>query len=160
MTLTSILASPAFHSLQRLKSFFSAFTPAVLLMAGAHCLQAGPIPKLFNTGVDESGVLLAESQMDPHYTMTASADTNFPGPDAFTLMPGYPVGPWIEEGPNSRWIAPQADQSTGNSLEIGLSDTSDPNGSWHLYRSIIFETALSELHAALSGRFSMLASSP
>jgi Immunoglobulin domain len=115
MTLTSIIACLAFISRQRFKSFFPACAPAVLLVAGAHCLQAGPIPKLFNTGVDESGVLLAESQLDPHYTMTASADMNLTGPDAFTLMPGFPVGPWIAEGPNSRWIAPQADQSTGNS---------------------------------------------
>jgi len=101
-------------SLNRLNPSFLHGAAVVILMAWAHCLQAGPIPRLFNTGVDDSGALLADSQVDPHYTITASADPNSPGPDAFTLVPGFPVGPWIEEGPNSRWIAPQASQAAGN----------------------------------------------
>ena len=83
-------------------------------MTAVVSLSAAPIPKLFSTGVDTNGVLLSANQIDPHYLMTASADPGFPGPDAFTLTPGFPVGPWIPEGPNSRWIAPQASQSTGN----------------------------------------------
>src|SRR5262245_2493386 len=86
----------------------------IIFLAGVASVHAGPIPKLFNTGMDDSRALLAESQVDPHYTITASADPSFTGPDAFTLLPGFPVGPWIEEGPNSRWIAPQASQATGN----------------------------------------------
>src|SRR6266540_2933410 len=109
---------PGFPGLaeQHLKTAKALFAYRALsfLAACTHCLQAGPIPKLFNTGVDDTGALLAESQGDSHYTIAASPDPNFPGPDAFTLEPGYPVGPWIEEGPNSRWIAPQANQRTGN----------------------------------------------
>jgi len=92
------------------------FQPAVVLflVSCAAGLHAASIPKLFNTGVDDSGNLLPDIMLDPHYTITASADPNFPGPNAFTLQPGYPVGPWITEGPNSRWIAPQSDQSSGN----------------------------------------------
>ena len=94
-------------------SFFQR-TTAALCLACAPWLQAASISKLFNTGVDDNGILLDSSQVDPHYTITASADPNVPGPDAFTLLPGFPVGPWIAEGPDSRWIAPQADQSGGN----------------------------------------------
>jgi len=104
--------------MKTLEPLFAQCTRIVLLAASVHCLQAGPIPKLFNTGVDDSGALLAASQVDPHYTITTSADPNFPGPDAFTLEPGYPVPPWIAEGPNSRWIAPQASQATGNAPGI------------------------------------------
>ncbi|SRR6266704_3200929 len=89
-------------------------------------MERACVPKLFNSGVDDSGALLANGQVDPHYRITASADANFPGPDAFALLPGFPVGPWIDEGPNSRWIAPQASQATGNAPGIyntGLSDS-------------------------------------
>ncbi|PYM11494.1 MAG: hypothetical protein DME18_13845, partial [Verrucomicrobia bacterium] len=89
-------------------------TAIVLLAIYAPWLQAASIPRLFNTGVDDSGNLLSNNVVDPHYAITASADPDFPGPNAFALLPGFPVGPWIAEGPNSRWIAPQADQSSGN----------------------------------------------
>jgi hypothetical protein len=45
---------------------------------------------------------------------------------------------------NGRWIAiMQGDlnNNTGNSLVIGLSDTNDPSGSWHLYRTILYESS-------------------
>jgi len=96
-------------------STFFQRTAVVLLIAYAPGLHAASIPKLFNTGVDDTGALLGENQLDPHYRITASADPGFPGPDTFTLIPGFPVGPWIAEGPNSRWIAPQASQAIGNS---------------------------------------------
>jgi hypothetical protein len=90
----------------------------LFLIAWSYSLDAGPIPKLFNSGVDDSGALLADGQADPHYRITASADPGFPGPDTFALLPGFPVGPWIDEGPNSRWIAPQANQMVGNAPGI------------------------------------------
>ena len=95
-------------------SAFFQRTAIILLTTYAPWLQAAPIPRLFNTGVDDGGNLLSNNVVDPHYAMTASADPDFPGPNALTLLPGFPVGPWIAEGPNSRWIAPQADQSSGN----------------------------------------------
>ena len=83
-------------------SSFYQRTVTVLLMACAPWLQAAPISGLFNTGVDDGGNLLSSNVVDPHYALTASADPDFPGPNAFTLLPGFPVGPWIAEGPNSR----------------------------------------------------------
>ena len=89
---------------------------AASLLAGVGvCLtSAAPIPKLFNTGVDDTGALLGASTVDPHYQLIDSADPAYPGPDTFTLEPGFPVGPWLAEGPASRWIAPRARQGTGN----------------------------------------------
>lgn len=68
---------------------------------------------LFNSGVDDDGNPLADNQVDPHYELIVSADPGFPGPDAVTLNPGFPVGPWWIEGPGSRWIVPQAAAGNG-----------------------------------------------
>jgi hypothetical protein len=95
-----------------------------LLLACANGLWGASIPGLFSTGVDDSGALLGEEQLDPHYQITISPDPAFPGPDAMTLLPGFPVGPWVEEGPSSRWIAPQAAQGTGNEPGIYTYSTS------------------------------------
>ncbi|MCL4178047.1 MAG: immunoglobulin domain-containing protein [Verrucomicrobia bacterium] len=88
-----------------------------LLVGGALQLAwALPIPGLYNTGVDDSGVLLGDDTVDPHYQLIESADLEYMGPEARTLLPGWPVGGgvWLDEGPNSRWIAPRAQQGIGN----------------------------------------------
>ena len=40
----------------------------------------GPSPGIVGTGVAVDGMLLPDGAIDPHYTLTASADPNFPGP--------------------------------------------------------------------------------
>ncbi|MBM3883671.1 MAG: immunoglobulin domain-containing protein [Verrucomicrobia bacterium] len=92
-------------------------TAGLLAGAFAPLTQTAPIPKLFNTGVDDNGALLPNATVDPHYRLIESADAAYPGPDSFTLEPGWPVapaGPWVADGPASRWIGPRARQSTGN----------------------------------------------
>jgi hypothetical protein len=64
--------------------------------------------------VDDTGKALPSNTVDPHYTLVASADTNSPGPAAYTLAPGFPVPPWVEESTDSRWIAPKGNQSSGS----------------------------------------------
>src|SRR2546421_9350810 len=76
-------------------------------------LQGASIPGLFNTGVDNSGALLSAVAVDPHYKLITSADTNFPGPDSIVVNQDFPIageagnGPWLTNGPVSKWIAPQ-----------------------------------------------------
>ena len=67
----------------------------------------------FGTGVAADGTLLAAPAIDPHYILTVSADPNFPGPNAILVSNVWPIasGVWVLNGPNSAWIAPQADQS-------------------------------------------------
>lgn len=90
---------------------------------------AAPIPGLFNTGVDANGDLLpGDGAVDPHYELVDSADARFPGPDAVTLAPGFPVGPWIAEGPDSRWIAPQAASANGETGTYTYRTTFDLTG--------------------------------
>lgn len=72
-----------------------------------------PIPGVcFGTGVAADGSLLTAPAVDPHYILAASADLSFPGPNAIVVSNVWPVGAaWLADGPNSVWIAPQADQS-------------------------------------------------
>ena len=65
------------------------------------------IPGLFNTGVDDFGMPLPDDVPDPHYTLIAgSAVTGTPV--AATSSGGFPIGPWLGDGPYSAWIAPNA----------------------------------------------------
>lgn len=73
------------------------------------------IPGLFNTGVGVGGALLASGAVDPHWQLIQSADTAFPGPNAIVVNDiGFPIPPWLTNGPASKWLAPQASQATGN----------------------------------------------
>jgi hypothetical protein len=73
------------------------------------------IPGIFNTGVGSNGAILASGTVDPHWRLIQSADASFPGPNAMVVNDNtYPIPPWIANGPASKWIAPQADESIGN----------------------------------------------
>jgi hypothetical protein len=56
---------------------------------------------------------LAAGAVDPHYVLAVSADPAYPGPDAIVVNDGYPIqsGAWLLNGPNSKWIAPWANQN-------------------------------------------------
>lgn len=82
------------------------------VMTTAATLTVG-LPGVFGTGVAADGTLLEAGATDPHYKLTASADELYPGPDAIVLNDGWPIeaGVWMLNGPASKWIGPQADQS-------------------------------------------------
>ncbi|MBK9138765.1 MAG: immunoglobulin domain-containing protein [Verrucomicrobia bacterium] len=84
-------------------------TPAVRLTVG--------LPGIYGTGVAADGSLLGPGEVDPHYKLVASADENYPGPDAIVVNDGWPIaaGVWALNGPSSKWIAPQADQGSPGS---------------------------------------------
>jgi hypothetical protein len=70
---------------------------------------------VFNTGVTSAGALAADGSVDSHYTLIASPDPGFPGPNAIVVTSNvFPMGAWVPNGPNSKWIAQLADQSTRN----------------------------------------------
>ncbi len=116
-----------------------------VLATASLCLTclAAPIPGLFNTGFDSEGNLIDGSGItDAHYELVESPDQGAAGPAAETLNPGFPVGPWLEEGPDSRWIAPQADQSTGNAPGI------------YVYRTTVDLSAFDPDTVRITGRWS------
>ncbi len=84
------------------------------------CVCLRPVPGIYGTGLGATGALLGDNEVDPHYTLVASADPGWPGPEAITVNAVWPIqaGVWALNGPNSRWISAQADQSAavGNSV--------------------------------------------
>ena len=89
----------------------AAFTP------GPGTVFAAQISGLFNTGVSTNGTLLGDGAVDPHYKLVQSDDASAPGPNAVVVNgSSSPLlnGPWMPNGPNSKWIAPSADQNVGN----------------------------------------------
>ena len=72
-----------------------------------------PSGVLFGTGMAADGSLLTGGSVDPHFILATSPDAMAPGPDAIVLNDVWPVqtGVWLPNGPYSKWIAPQLDQS-------------------------------------------------
>lgn len=84
--------------------------PVLTLIIAAMALdlqaQPGPVPGLYNTGVDDNNNLLPLGSVDGHYTLIGSADTNYPGPDAVVPIDFPGPSDWMTNGPNSEWISP------------------------------------------------------
>ncbi|MGC8744958.1 MAG: immunoglobulin domain-containing protein [Verrucomicrobiia bacterium] len=94
--------------------------------------------ELFNTGVDNSGALVAGGSVDLHYQILSTADPENPGPAAYVLYDGWPVetGVYMLNGPNSKWISsklidPVARVGSPDGAYIYrttfILDTTDPN---------------------------------
>jgi hypothetical protein len=97
---------------------------------------------LFNTGVSDTGMLLPDGEVDPHYQLWQSPDPQFPGPDAqVTLSTDWPFGFWLADGPNSKWISPRADVSNGNASGI------------YIYRTTFDLTGLDPATAVINGQW-------
>jgi hypothetical protein len=107
-------------------------------------VSAAPIPGIFNTGVDNGRNLLPDGAVDPHYTLVASGDPNFPGPNAFTVLNnGSPLpSPWFPDGPISSWISVAANQSVG------------PIAGFYDYQLTFDLTGFTPGTAAIGGQFS------
>jgi hypothetical protein len=81
---------------------------------GAEISQAGHIT-LYNTGVDDSNVLLLNGTIDPHYSLITSPDSTYTGPNTYASWDQYPIlgGPWwVLNGPDSKWITPAYSSAT------------------------------------------------
>ena len=109
----------------------------------------GAAPRVFNTGVDDSGAPLTAYTVDPHYTLMVSPDPNFPGPSAFvvddTLSP-IASGQWLANSSISKWIAPQGDQdwTAGFGEAVGS----------YTYRTLIDLTGADPDRVVLTGQWS------
>lgn len=72
-----------------------------------------PVPGLFNTGVNGSGVVLPQGSIDPHWTLIESSDPSNPGPNLFLMKLG---GGYAPNTSLSAWIGPRVSGNvpTGN----------------------------------------------
>jgi hypothetical protein len=79
------------------------------------------IPGITGTGVGLNGQLLAQGEIDPHFIIGSSPDPDFQGPNAIVVNDGWPIQPgvWLPNGPNSKWIAPQANQGGTGGGNLG-----------------------------------------
>ncbi|HKX62837.1 MAG TPA: immunoglobulin domain-containing protein, partial [Verrucomicrobiae bacterium] len=85
---------------------------------------------LFNTGVDDSGVALADGAIDSHYKIVVNPDSA--SPDATVENSGaFPIaaGPWVANNPGSKWIGPRFD-TAGAAGAVGT-------GGDYVYRTIL-----------------------
>ena len=72
--------------------------------------SAPPAFIVYNTGVDDQGVVLEGGAVDPHYTLLQSPDTTYTGPDAIVTT-HIAAGFWLAQSDTSKWIAPTPNQS-------------------------------------------------
>lgn len=76
------------------------------LMVAAGQASAAMI-SIFDTGVDNSGNVLAPGNTDPHYDITVSADAGFAAPGGAIVQSNHPV--WLANdavgSPGSSWIS-------------------------------------------------------
>src|SRR5439155_4775912 len=118
-------------------------------------LLAVEIPGLFNTGTDANKALLADGAVDSHFKLIASADSSYPGPDTFVLLEGAPISPagtWAANGPDSRWIAPVANQDV-------TSDGGNLSG-FYTYRITFDLSGLDPATTQMSGKWAVNGAMP
>lgn len=99
-----------------------------------------PAGRVFNTGVDASGVPVPDGEVDPHYQIIVNADN--PGsPEAFVQnSQAFPIvaGPWIAVSDTSAWIGPRFDTAGA----AGLNGDAGEGGGTYVYRTSIDLTGL------------------
>lgn len=98
----------------------SAFVATAFFATSARAdFVTGAIPNLFNTGVDNSNVVLPDGANDPHYTLVSAPDANanpisINAPAVVVNTSGFPAGgPWMPNTSTSKWISITADQAKG-----------------------------------------------
>ena len=86
----------------RAKLWFWLITANVLVATPA---WTAIIPGLFNTGVDNLKVPLANTSPDLHYTLVAVSPL-VGTPIVATSSMGFPIPPWLADNASSTWISP------------------------------------------------------
>jgi hypothetical protein len=72
---------------------------------GAHASAANI--DIFNTGVDAGGAVVAHNTVgDLHYSLTSVPAGSVSEIRAITSAGGFPIGPWVGDNTESRWIGP------------------------------------------------------
>ncbi len=102
---------------------------------------------VFNTGVAADRTLLPGGSVDPHYTLIASAEPSLPGPNAIVTSQ-IADGFWIAQGPDSKWIAPSANQSYPGATPCNAAGT-------YTYRTLVDLTGFDPATAVIQGKWAV-----
>jgi len=94
---------------------------------------------LFNTG------LAAGGSVDPHYSLSSSADPYFPAPGA-AIVANPPAGAWVPNTVTSKWISPSANQSQTEE------DGGNADG-YYIYKTTFDLTGLDPGSASITGQW-------
>lgn len=111
-----------------------------LVLSLSTTAEAVPIT-LFNTGADGSGSLLAAGDLDPHWTITTSAEGSFSTPAPAITQLNHPA--WLANGPNSNWIS-----------VVAAGTTPAAEGAY-VYETTFDLTGLAPSSAQITGQFSV-----
>lgn len=87
------------------------------------------IPGIFNTGVDDSKIALADNSADSHYKLLVNAD----GAADVALVQDstvFPIvaGPWVANNASSKWIGPRLETSAAAGGDYTYRTTVDVTG--------------------------------
>jgi hypothetical protein len=106
------------------------------------------ITTLYDTGVDNTGTVLADGATDPHYAITAAPSPDSAGPAYVVTQNGFPTSsPWVPENTTSKWIAPHANENDQNG------GTSEPPGNY-TYETTFDLTGYIPSTASITGQYS------
>lgn len=126
---------------------FNAFAPLLLAAAAiittATASQAVPIGSLFNTGVNSSGLVLANFESETHYTLTSAPSGSPTSLRVATEANGFPIPPWVGDNSVSAWVGPS--DSADLSGPVGL----------YTYHTTFDLTGLLASTASISGQWSV-----
>jgi hypothetical protein len=91
-------------------AWLAAEQPAGLTLGPDFFISPPRVPDPFGTGVDQTGSLLSAGSVDPQWTCTPPGKLQALRTYATATQPGV----WLANSQTSRWISPQADESTGD----------------------------------------------
>lgn len=133
---------PNLHSLRDFVRLSVSAAALVTVLAVGSKASAVAI-QIYNTGVNNALATLADGAIDTHYSLIASDDVAFPGPNSLVVNSApVPLG-WIGSSLTSKWIAPRADQSVAGGNALGS----------YIYRTTFDLTGLNPATAALTGNW-------
>ena len=100
-----------------------------LLLVAPGVAWAGPATDygLFNTGVNDLQGVLADNDVDPHYTLIEPSHV-LGDPIVATSAGGFPIGPWLDDNHLSAWITPSADTNGDGDVDGEPSYVYRPDG--------------------------------
>jgi hypothetical protein len=121
---------------------------ALAILTGLTVGRAGAVPiQLCNTGqpLGCSGTLADGTLDDPNYDIIAGPAA-FVGNAKVVIGDGYPIGPWLANAANSKWIGPAA--ATANS---GADDPDNAGYADYVYQTTFSLAGLDPLTAVING---------
>jgi hypothetical protein len=110
------------------RSLLSLIVCSILLTVPA--ARGAAIPGLYNTGVNNSGAVLADNTADPHYVLLFNPDNAVSTTAIVQDSTAFPIvgGPWLANSSTSKWIGPRFETSGAAAGEYTYRLTFDLGG--------------------------------